>query len=477
VSAPARQKAAAARHQVLLVDDDPNILTTIGMRLEAMGYGVLTAADGVAAVEAARRERPDLLLLDLRLPRMDGLDVLTQVKEARPDVEVILLTAQSSVESAVAAMKGGAFDYLEKPIDSQRLGVVLQQALTRRGYRQEVSRLKDTLKEMGRFGHMIGQSDPMRHLYGLIDQVAATTATVLVTGESGTGKELVARTIHDMSDRAEGPFVAVNCSAIMASLWESETFGYERGAFTGAHRQHLGYIEQAHGGTLFLDEVGEMSKESQAKFLRVLETHRLKRVGGRGEIAVDLRVVAATNRDLEAAVRDGRFRKDLYYRLAVFTLHAPPLRERRSDIPLLARTFAAQFAEAYDKPVDGIAEPALDRLKAHDWPGNVRELRNVIERAIILAQEKEIAERHLPPQMARQEASTAAPGGASFPDGATIQSMERALILATLEKTDGNKTRAARQLGISLKTLHNKLARYRKEGTAGGGESAGGDGG
>jgi len=466
MSTPARKEANAARHRVLLVDDDPNILTTLGMRLEAMGYEVATAADGAAAVAAAATA-PDLVLLDLRLPKMDGLEVLARIKEDRPETEVILLTAQGSVETAVAAMRAGAYDYLEKPIDSQRLKVVLEQALDRSGYRREVGRLRTTLQEMGRFGHLVGQAEPMRQLYGLIDQVAHTTATVLVTGESGTGKELIARTIHDLSDRARGPFVAVNCSAIMATLWESETFGYEKGAFTGAHRQHIGFIEQAHGGTLFLDEVGEMSREAQAKFLRVLETHRLKRVGGRAEIEVDMRVVAATNRDLEAAVQDGKFRQDLYYRLAVFTLHAPPLRDRPSDIPLLARTFLHQFATGYGKPVEDISDAAMVRLKGFTWPGNVRELRNVLERAVIVAQDGAITERDLPPQVARSAAPAVAGAAARFPDGTTVEAMERALILETLERTGGNKPRAARQLGISLKTLHNKLARYRREGLEG----------
>jgi DNA-binding NtrC family response regulator len=453
-----------SRHRVLVVDDDSNILTTLGMRLEAMGYDVLTAADGPTAVETVLKREPELVLLDLRLPGMDGLEVLGRVKAERPDVEVVLLTAQGSVETAVAAMRAGAYDYLEKPIDAQRLGVVLGQAVERRDMQQEVVRLKDTLKEMGRFGHMIGQAEPMKQLYALIEQVSATAATVLVTGDSGTGKELIARTIHDMSDRSGGPFVAVNCSAIMATLWESETFGYEKGSFTGAHRQHVGFIEQAHGGTLFLDEVGEMSREAQAKFLRVLETRRLKRVGGRHEIAVDMRVIAATNRDLEAAVQDGKFRQDLYYRLAVFSLHAPPLRARREDIPLLARTFTAQFGTAYGKEGIELSEAALARLKACDWPGNVRELRNAVERAVIVAPDRVIGEKHLPASLGAPARGTGeAP--AAFPEGATIHGMERALIFDTLEKVGGNKTRAARQLGISLKTLHNKLARYRQEET------------
>jgi two-component system, NtrC family, response regulator HydG len=453
-----------SRHRILVVDDDPNILTTLGMRLEAMGYEVATASDGPSAVETVQKSDPELVLLDLRLPGMDGLEVLSRVKAERPEVEVVLLTAQGSVETAVAAMRAGAYDYLEKPIDAQRLGLVLTQALSRRDYRQEAVRLKDTLKEMGRFGHMIGQSEPMKQLYALIEQVSATAATVLVTGESGTGKELVARTIHDMSDRSGGPFVAVNCSAIMASLWESETFGYEKGAFTGAHRQHVGFIEQAHGGTLFLDEVGEMSREAQAKFLRVLESHRLKRVGGRQEILVDMRVIAATNRDLDATVREGRFRQDLYYRLAVFALHAPPLRRRREDIPLLARSFVAQFAAAYGKEGAELSDAAMARLKTYDWPGNVRELRNAVERAVIVAPERVIGEKHLPAHLGAP-ARVPAEAPAAFPEGATIQGMERALILDTLEKVGGNKTRAARQLGISLKTLHNKLARYRQEET------------
>ncbi|MDH5528221.1 MAG: sigma-54 dependent transcriptional regulator, partial [Nitrospirota bacterium] len=364
-----------SKNHILLVDDDPNILTTIGMRLEAMGYRVSTAADGEEAVAAAAKTVPDVMLLDLRMPKMNGIQVLARVKEDQPETEVIVLTAQGTVESAVQAIKSGAFDYLEKPIDTQRLGILLDQALARRGYRQEVGRLRNNLKQMGRFGHLVGKSEIMEEMYGLIEQVADTTATVLVTGESGTGKEVVARTIHDMSARKDAPFVAVNCSAIMTTLWESEMFGFEKGAFTGAERKHAGYIEQAQGGTLFLDEIGEMSLETQAKFLRVLETHRLKRVGGAAEVEVDMRVVAATNRDLETAIAEGRFREDLFYRINVFTVHAPPLRERDDDVVLLTEVFLRRFAETYGKDVRHVSEDAARRLKAHDWPGNVRELR------------------------------------------------------------------------------------------------------
>ncbi|MFQ5508972.1 MAG: sigma-54-dependent transcriptional regulator [Leptospirillia bacterium] len=446
-----------AKHHILLVDDDPNILTTVGMRLEAFGYDVSTAADGQAAIDAVAVRVPALVLLDLRMPKMDGLEVLEVIRERHPDTEVILLTAQGSVETVVAAIKAGAYDYLEKPIDSNRLRILLQKALASRSYKKQVGELRDTLKELGRFGHLIGQSEPMGALYELIEQVANTTATVLITGESGTGKELIAHTIHDMSDRADGPFVPINCSAIMTTLWESETFGYEKGAFTGAARRHRGFIEQANGGTLFLDEVGEMGVEAQAKFLRVLENHRIKRVGGVEEFDVDIRVLAASNRDLEQAVADGDFREDLYYRLNVFTLHAPPLRERPSDIPLLARAFAAQFSEMYGKESGEVSDSAMALLKDHDWPGNVRELRNVMERATILS-----ADPMLVAAPARQT-STDAATPAGFGRGMTIGEMEKALILETLDKAGGNKTQAARELGISLKTLHNKLGRYREE--------------
>ncbi len=450
------------KHLILLVDDDANILTTLSMRLEAMGYQVATAADGPSAIETASRINPDLMLLDLRLPGMSGLEVLDAVKSARNDIEVIMLTAQSSVETAVAAIKAGAYDYIEKPIDSQRLGILLEQALDRRTYKQQVSELTDSLKEMGKFGHLVGQSDAMQTLYGFIDQVAATEATVLVTGESGTGKELIARTLHDMSNRAGKPFVAVNCSAIMASLWESEIFGYEKGAFTGAHKRHQGYLEQANGGTLFLDEIGEMSQDTQAKFLRVLETRRVMRVGGSQEIDLDIRVVAATNRRLEADIDEGRFREDLYYRLNVFTLHAPPLRTRRSDILLLTQTFIRHFSETYGKRGLSLDDEASQALNAYDWPGNVRELRNAVERAVILAAEGQIGLRHLPPQITRESPANSAPS-TDFLNGRTVAEMERLLIMHTLEQQNGNKTRAAKALGISLKTLHNKLARYRDE--------------
>ncbi len=451
-----------SQHTILLVDDDTNILTTLGMRLESLGYQVLTAEDGPTAVTLTISREPDLVLLDLRLPGMDGLEVLEEIRSKVPDTQVVLLTAQGSVETAVEAMRLGAYDYLEKPIDSNRLRLVLERALSQRNIQQEVGRLKSTLKEMGRFGHLIGQSEPMRQLYELMEQVAGTAATVLVTGESGTGKELIAQTVHDLSDRGQGPFIAVNCSAIMATLWESETFGYEKGAFTGAHKRHQGFLEQANGGTLFLDEVGEMSLESQAKFLRVLETRRVTRVGGSSEVPLDMRVVAATNRDLEKAVADGEFREDLYYRLNVFVLHAPPLRDRRGDIPLLAGSFLKDFSDAYGKEIDDFSEGCLARLKAHSWPGNVRELRNVIERAVILTRENEVTESQLPDGLTDGQSEGGSP--ADFGEGMTIQKMERALIFDTLERNGGNKTRAARALGISLKTLHNKLGRYRQEG-------------
>jgi DNA-binding NtrC family response regulator len=374
---------------------------------------------------------------------------------------VILLTAQGSVEAAVAAMRAGAFDFTEKPIDAQRLGILLGQALARRRDRQEVARLKDDLKSMGRFGHMVGQSDAMQTLYQFIDQVADTEATVLVTGESGTGKELIARTVHDMSSRANGPFVAVNCSAIMATLWESEIFGFEKGSFTGADKRHLGYMEQAQGGTLFLDEIGEMSTDTQAKFLRVLENRKLKRVGGTHEIDLDIRVVAATNRDLEESIANGTFREDLYYRLNVFTLHAPPLAARRSDIPLLAQTFIRNFAESYGKHGLVLDDEATARLRAYHWPGNVRELRNAMERAVILAADGVVGLRHLPPKVSG--AGMAPTQALESLDGLTVAEMEQRLIMQTLEKSGGNKTQAAKALGISLKTLHNKLGRYRQE--------------
>jgi len=452
------------KYLILLVDDDANILTTLGMRLEAMGYRVATASDGPAAIEATARTEPDLVLLDLRLPGMSGLEVLSAIKATHPTTEVVLLTAQGSVETAVAAMRAGAFDFAEKPINAQRLGIILEQALNRREDRREMARLKESLKDLGRFGHMIGKSEPMQTLYQFIEQVAATEATVLVTGESGTGKELIARTIHDMSHRAAGPFFAVNCSAIMSSLWESEIFGFEKGAFTGAAKRHKGYLEQAQGGTLFLDEIGEMSADTQAKFLRVLETRTLRRVGGSQDIDLDIRVVAATNRDLEVAIGDGGFREDLYYRLNVFTLEAPPLNERKSDIVLLAQTFLRQFGEDYGKHgvrLDGEAEA---HLLAYHWPGNVRELRNAMERAVIVVSDGVVGLRHLPPQLGRQPTASIEVGLPEALEKVTVAEMERRLITHTLEREGGNKTRAAKALGISLKTLHNKLARYRQEG-------------
>jgi DNA-binding NtrC family response regulator len=462
------------RKTVLVIDDDPAIRETLQMRLEAFGYRVLTLARGETAGEVCAQEQPDLLLLDLKLPGPDGLAVLQAVKAGFPEVEVIILTAQGTIEKAVSAIKVGAYDFLTKPVNSGRLEVMLEKALEKGAMFREVRSLRRHLRQLGRYGRMIGASAAMRRVYQLIEQVAGSDASVLIHGESGTGKELVARTIHELSRRRGGPFLALNCSAMTESLWESEIFGYERGAFTGANGLRQGCFEQAHGGTLFLDELAEMSLEIQPKFLRVLEDQTIRRLGGEKEVKVNVRLLAATNRELGATVRDGRLRHDLYYRLNVFAIQIPPLRERAEDIPLLVQHFIDELARRHDKRVKGVESAVIDELARRPWPGNVRELRNTIERALLVARDELIAPadlmteggaapadpRSLRPPGSPVETGVLSSAGESLPVGATIETVERRLILKTLESVGGNKTRAARVLGISLKTLHNKVKRY-----------------
>jgi len=376
-----------------------------------------------------------------------------------PFATVIILTAHGTVETAVAALKQGAYDYLTKPVEIPRLRILVEKALEKGEALREVTILRRRLKEVWGFGKLVGKSKAMQEVYRLVDLAAPTAASVLITGESGTGKELVARSLHDLSPRSKGPFVAVNCSAIPETLLESEIFGHERGAFTGALERRAGCFELANGGTLFLDEIAEMTPATQAKFLRILQDGTVRRLGGKAEMHVDVRVVAATNKDPLKAMKDGTFRKDLYYRLNVFNLPLPPLRDRRGDIPLLIQAFLEAFTRKYEKRITSVDEAALQIVLGHAWPGNVRELRNTIERAVIVCEADLIAPRHLPPGI------TPATGGegadtVSFPLGATVEEVEKGLILRTLASVNNNKARTAAILGISVKTLHNKLHRY-----------------
>ncbi|MBI3635360.1 MAG: sigma-54-dependent Fis family transcriptional regulator [Candidatus Rokubacteria bacterium] len=450
-------------HRILVVDDDEASRTGLRALLTAWGYDTIAAADGADALEKAVAHPPAVVISDLMMPKLDGLGLLAALKREYPAAAVIILTAHASIESAVQATKEGAYDYLTKPLDPARLQLLVGKALERHGTVRELHALRRQLRQRGAFGRLVGSSRAMQDIMRQLEQAGPTDATVLVTGESGTGKELVARTVHELSPRASAPFVAINCAAIPESLLESEIFGHEKGAFTGAQERRTGCFELAHGGTLFLDEVAEMDPAVQAKFLRVLQEGRLRRVGGRNEIRVDVRIVAATNQDPIKAIEAGALREDLYYRLNVFQIALPPLRDRMDDIPDLIQAVLEDLNERHGRSVRGLSEAAMALLRQHAWPGNVRELRNAIERAVIVCAGDLIEVDHLSALRPQGAVATtpAAADGVLLPVGTTIDDGERQLILKTLAHTDNNKTRAAEVLGISLKTLHNKLAKYR----------------
>jgi len=451
-----------APERVLIVEDDPSTRSGLSELVQAWGFQTDEAGDGEDAMRKVTTFRPAIIVSDLVMPRMGGADLLRALKDQLSDITFILLTAQGTVESAVEAIKEGAYDYLSKPVDPQRLQILLQKAVERQETLREVRHLRRQLREQGSFGRIIGNSPGIRKVYRVIEQSAPTGASVLISGESGTGKELIAQTIHDLSPRASFPFVAINCAAIPETLLESEIFGHEKGAFTGASDRRTGVFELAHRGTLFLDEIAEMMPATQVKLLRVLQERIFRRLGGRQEIAVDVRVIAATNVNPHEAVSTGKLREDLYYRLNVFALDLPPLRERNEDIPLLVQSFLSEFNRTNGKGIRAVDQDAMHILEHYPWPGNIRELRNVIERATILAESEFIEPRHLPPTLLER-------GEESLPTltlspGTTVDEAERRLILLTLDHTRNNKTRAAEILGISLKTLHNKLNRMKDEG-------------
>ena len=464
------------RLSILVADDDAAHGQMLATLLENWGYAVEVAADGGEAVRLGLARPFDLALLDVRMPVKDGLEALKELHAARPALPVLMMTAYSDVPAAVTAIKSGAWDYLAKPLDFERLRVSLRNVFAHADLVEENAALSRRLAEDGR-GGILGQSAPMRELWELIRTIAPSEATVLVAGESGTGKELAARAVHGQSRRAAGPFVAVNCGALTETLLASELFGHEKGAFTGADRRHEGLFVRARGGTIFLDEIGEMPLAMQVKLLRVLQEREVLSVGGAKPEPVDVRVIAATNRDLARETAEGRFREDLYYRLNVVTLTMPPLRDREGDVELLARHFAARFAKANHKRLSGITPQALDALARYAWPGNVRELENVMERAVILMPGEHIDVRELPERLLRgaegPTARAAPPPGAqatvpaetvaTVERGArlpTLEEVEREVILRTLQSCGGNKSEAARVLGITRKTLHARLARY-----------------
>ena len=447
--------------RVLIVEDDSATRTGLAELVQAWGFQTDEAPDGEEAMRKITSFRPAIIVSDLVMPRMGGLELLRALQDQLSDLTVILLTAQGTVESAVEAIKEGAYDYLSKPVDPQRLQILLQKAVERQETLREVRQLRRQLREQGSFGRIIGNSPGIRTVYRVIEQSAPTAASVLISGESGTGKELIAQTIHELSPRAAFPFVAINCAAIPETLLESEIFGHEKGAFTGATDRRTGVFELAHRGTLFLDEIAEMMPATQVKLLRVLQERVFRRLGGRQEIAVDVRVIAATNAVPQDAVANGKLREDLYYRLNVFALELPPLRERREDIPLLVQSFLNEFNRTNNKNIRAVDQEAMYILERYPWPGNIRELRNVIERATILAESEFIEPKHLPPTLiSRGEQSLPT---MTLSPGTTVDEAERRLIRLTLDHTRNNKTRAAEILGISLKTLHNKLNRMKDD--------------
>jgi DNA-binding NtrC family response regulator len=454
-------EAPQTSERVLIVEDDSSARVGLEQLIRSWGFVAESAVDGEDALEKVTSFRPAIVISDLIMPRMDGLTLLRTMQAQGSDVVTLLLTAQGTVETAVEAMKEGAYDYLTKPVDLQRLKILLDKIVERQETLREVKTLRRQLRDHGAFGSMIGNSPEMRKIYAVIEQAAPTGASILITGESGTGKELVAQTVHQLSPRATFPFVAINCAAIPETLLESEIFGHEKGAFTGAADRRQGCFELADRGTLFLDEIGEMTPATQVKLLRVLQERRFRRLGGRTEQSVDVRVIAATNIEPLDAVQNGKLREDLYYRLNVFALRLPPLRDRKDDLPLLVQAFIAEFNTRNQKSIAGVDHQVMRILEGHNWPGNVRELRNVIERATILASGPMIEPRHLPPAFINEPAPAPQQPQMALAPGTTVEEAERRLILMTLAHTGDNKTRAAEILGISLKTLHNKLNKLR----------------
>jgi DNA-binding NtrC family response regulator len=451
----------AGRPSILIVDDEEDSRVALQTLLDTWGYAADVATEGREALRKAAAQRPSLVVTDLMMPDMDGLGLLTALQQEMPRVPVIILTGRATVDTAVGAMRQGAYDYLTKPVDLDRLRLLIEKALERGRTLDEITILRRRVKDVWGLGRLIGRSAPMQEVHRLIEQAAATPAPVLIHGETGTGKELVARTLHERSARSGGPFVAVNCAAMPETLLESEIFGHERGAFTDARDRREGCFELAHGGTLLLDEVAEMQPGTQAKFLRVLEEGAFRRLGGKTEITVDVRVVAATNKDPVAAMQAGAFREDLYYRLNVFTLAVPPLRQRVEDIPLLVTGFIEEFNRKYDKRITGVDDPTLKILMSHAWPGNVRELRNVVERAFVGCHGTLITLTILPgPPIAAVTAGGVDPDAFTVPIGLPLREVERQFVLRTLAAEHNNKTRAADRLDISTKTLHNMLRRW-----------------
>ncbi len=444
---------------LLLVDDDVAHRTMLKAHLAGEGYQIVEADDGDIAVHLVKQLDVDLVLLDLKMKRMGGMEALAEISKLKPQLPVIIITAFSSVENAVAAIKEGAFDYVTKPIDSDALLLTVKRALEYKHLQQENVLLKQQLGKKFDLGALIGGSQPMQELAETLALVAPSDATVLITGESGTGKELVADAVYHNSLRRQAPFIKINCAALHENLLESELFGHEKGAFTGAAEQRKGRFELADKGTLFLDEIGDMSSTTQAKILRVLQEGEFERLGGNQTIKVDVRLIAATHKDLQQMIEAGLFRQDLFFRLSVVPLHLPPLRERPMDIPVLSQHFLARYCEKNRKDIRAFQEEALEALLAYSWPGNIRELENAIERAVILCLDEQVLLQHLPLQV-RQAYTENSERPFTIRPGLTLKNMEKELILSTLQQTENNRTRAAEILGVTRQTLQNKLKEY-----------------
>jgi DNA-binding NtrC family response regulator len=452
--------------RVLIVDDEENQRTGLASMVTSWGFTAETAADGQEALEKLSTFAAHVMVTDLMMPRMDGFELLRRLSAQGGGPPAIVVTAFGNIETAIATMHDlGAFWFLEKPIEPRALRVLLERAASQQRLQDEAERLKRELSYQGVLAELVGRSAPMQGVFSLIRQVAPSKAAVLVTGESGTGKELVARAIHSLSPRAGGPFVAINCAAMPETLMESELFGHEKGAFTGAVERRAGCFELAQNGTLLLDEIGDMPVATQAKLLRVLEDSRVRRLGGKGEILVDVRVIASTNRVLSEALKKSELREDLYYRLNVFHISLPPLKARLEDLPLLAEALLKDLNQKHGTKAVDIAPEVMEQFRRYHWPGNIRELRNTLERAVILVGEGTIGIEHLPPNFNSSGAAVRAVGEVDSATiglriGTTISEAEKVLIQHTLQHTKNNKTRAAEILGISLKTLHNKLKEY-----------------
>jgi DNA-binding NtrC family response regulator len=433
----------AFRGTILVVDDDPDIQEVLRDRLESLSYRVLSASSGQEGLELLEKQSPQMVLLDIEMPGMNGLEVLKEIRKREHDVTVVMITAYGTIERAVEAMKEGAYDFIPKPFEPDHIALTVQKALERESLKREVEILSEEVCE--RYRLHVGNSVQMNRVIELVKKAAASKSTILLLGESGTGKEIFARAVHNWGERKNKPFIAINCVGLSRELLESELFGHEKGAFTGAHQLKKGKIELAHGGTVFLDEIGDISPEVQTKLLRFLQEREFERVGGTKSIRVDVRIIAATNRELEGAVKEGRFREDLYHRLNVIPIALPPLRERREDIPDLAHFLLKRLSLETKKSFTDISKEALEKLTAYDWSGNVRELANVIERAVVLGQGPSVTLQDLPPRIVAADPKTAA-GGLLYREA--IDGSKRQLIMRALSQTQGNRAAAAKALGL-----------------------------